>query len=86
MDILRRLERKMAKPQNLNTVQRISMFFWVQRPLLGAQIATKSDLGALGSTLELLLGSWRRLEGSWRHLGALLVALGVLLERFKGPE
>ena len=49
-------------------------------------MATKSGLGALGSTFEPSWGSWRLPEGSWRHLGALLAALGVLLERLKGPE
>ena len=59
------------------------MIFEVQRPLLGAKMATKSGLGALGSTLELSWGSWRLPKGSWKHLGALLAALGALLERFK---
>ena len=50
------------------------MIFEVPRPLLGAKMATKSDLGALGSTFEPskasesldkpLDGSWRGLEGS----------------------
>ena len=62
------------------------MIFEVPRPLLGAKMATKSGLGALGSTFEPSWGSWRLPEGSWRHLGALLAALGVLLERLKGAE
>ena len=49
-------------------------------------MATKSGLGALGSTFEPSWGSWRLPEGSWRHLGALLAALGVLLERPQGHE
>ena len=62
------------------------MIVEVPRPLLGAQIATKSGLGALWSTFGPSWGSWRLPEGSWRHLGALSAALGVLLERFQGPE
>ena len=58
------------------------MVFEVLGPLLGAKMATESGLGALGSTLDLIVGSWRHLESSWRHLGALLAALKVLLERF----
>ena len=49
---LRGLELNMAKPQNLNTVWRISMIWAVQRPLLGAKNAAKSDLGAFGSMFE----------------------------------
>ena len=81
-----RLELKMAKLQNLSTVYRISMIFEVLRPLLGAKMATKSGLGALGSTFEPPWGSLRLSEGSWRHLGALLAALGMLLERLTGAE
>ena len=62
------------------------MIFGVPRPLLGAKFAATSRLGALGSTLEPSLGSWRLLEGSWRHLGALLETLGALLEWPKGGE
>ena len=62
----------------MNTVQRSSIIIEVPRPLLGAKIATKSGLGALGSTVVPSWGSWRLPEGSWRHLGALLEALGVL--------
>ena len=40
------------------------MIFQVLRPLLEAKIATKSGLGALGSTFEQFLGSWRLPEGS----------------------
>ena len=57
------------------------MIFEVQRSPLGAKIATKSGLGALESALEPSQSSWRLPEGSWRHLGALLAALGELLER-----
>ncbi len=57
------------------------MIFEAQRPLLGAKLATQPGLGALGSTLDLIVGSWRHLESSWKHLGALLAALKVLLER-----
>ena len=49
-------------------------------------MATKSGLGALGSILEPSWGSWRLPKGSWRHLGALLAALGALLELPKGGE
>ena len=52
MDFLRRLELKMAKPQNSNTVRRISTIFGVQWLLLGAKIATKADLGAPGRMFE----------------------------------
>ena len=83
MDSLRRLELKMAKPQNSSTVLRISMIFEVPRPLLGAKMATKSGLGAAGSTFEPSWGSWRLPWGSCKHLGALLTALGALLERLK---
>ena len=76
----------MAKPQNSNTVRRISTIFEVPRLLLGAKMATKSGLGALGSTFETSWFSWRLPEDSWRHLGALLAALGMLLERLTGPE
>ena len=62
------------------------MTFQVQRLLLEAKIATKSGLGALGSTFEQFLGSWRLPEGSWRHPGELLEALGALLECFKRGE
>ena len=86
MDLLRRLELKTAKPQNLNTVRRILKIFQVLRLLLEAKIATKSGLGALGSTFEPSWGSWRLPEGSWRHLEALLEARGTLLERKKEGE
>ena len=59
------------------------MIFEVPRPLLGANITTKSGLGALGSIFEPSLGAWRLPEGSWMHLGALLAALGELLERLQ---
>ena len=49
-------------------------------------MATKSGLGALGSTFEPSWFSWRLPEDSWRHLGALLAALGMLLERLTGAE
>ena len=53
---------------------------------MGTKIDTKRGLRALGSTFEPSWGSWRLPEGSWRHLGALLAALGVLLERLSGRE
>ena len=55
-------------------------------PLLGAKTAKKSGLGAFGSMFEPSLGAWRLPEGSWMHLGALLAALGELLERLQGRE
>ena len=83
IDLLRRLELKMAKPQNLSTVRRISMIFDVLRALLGTKIVTTSGLGPLESRFEPSWGSWRLLDGSSRRLGALLEALGALLECFK---
>ena len=69
------------------------MFFGVRRPLLGAKIATTSDLGAPGSMVEPSLGSWRlaedswsALEGSWRALGALSDPLKALLERKRAQD
>ena len=67
------------------------MIFEVQRPLLRANIATKSGLGALGSTLELSWGSWRPLgavhESLWSdfgghpsHPGGVLDGLEAILE------
>ena len=69
IDLLRRLELKMAKPQNLSTVRRISMIFDVLRALLGTTIVTKSGLGPLESRFEPSWGSWRLSEGSWRQVG-----------------
>ena len=86
MDLLRRLELKMAKPQKLSTVRRISMICEVPGLLLEVKIATKSCLGAFGSTFELSWCCWRLPKGSWKHLGALLEALGTLLQRFRGGE
>ena len=59
------------------------MIFDVPRALLGAKIAAKSGLGPLESRFEPSWGSWRLSEGSCRHLGALLEALGALLECLK---
>ena len=86
MDLLRRLELKMAKPQKLSTVRRISMIFDVPRALLGAKIAAKSGLGPLESRFEPSWGSWRLSESSWKLLGALLEALEELLELPKWGE
>ena len=83
IDLLRRLELKLAKPQKLSTVRRISMICDVPRALLGAKVATKSGLGPLESRFEPSWGSWRLSEGSWRRLGALLEARGARLECFK---
>ena len=49
-------------------------------------MAIKSGLGPLESRFEPSWGSWRLSEGSRRHLGALLKALGALLECFKRGE
>ena len=57
------------------------MIIEVMGSLLGAKMATKSGHGPLESRFEPSWGSWRLSEGSWRHLGALLAALGALLER-----
>ena len=59
------------------------MIFDVLQALLGATIALKSGLEALGSTFELFESSWSLSTGSSRRLGALLEALGALLECFK---
>ena len=58
----------MAKPQNLSTVRRISMFFDVLPALLGTKIVTKSGLGPLESRFEPSWDSWVLSEGSWRVL------------------
>ena len=47
IDLLRRLEHKMAKPQHLNTAPRIVMISEVLWPLLGAQIAEHQVLKLL---------------------------------------
>ena len=59
------------------------MIFDVPWALLGAKIATKSGLGPLESKFEPSWGSRRLSESTWRRLGALLEALGALLECLK---